>query len=166
MSTQDKQQTTKMTKGNVQVGDIAPDFTLPNQDGKLVSLADFKEKIAVVLYFYPKDDTLGCTKEACTFRDRYEVFKERGAEVIGVSSDSAESHRKFASKNRIPFILLSDKNGALRKLYGVPKAGLFPGRVTYIIDKQGIVRHIFSSMFEAERHIDEALKTLKLLHEA
>lgn len=149
--------------GKVSIGDQAPDFTLPTQTGATVSLHDYHEKKAVVLYFYPKDDTTGCTAEACSFRDSYEVFKEAGAEVLGVSSDSVEDHQKFATKHRLPFILLSDRGGALRKLYGVPSTfGLVPGRVTYIIDKDGIVRHIFSSLFKAEKHIDEALKTLNI----
>ena len=149
---------------SVQVGDRAPDFTLPNQSGEPVRLSDFLGKTDIVLYFYPKDDTSGCTTEACSFRDSYEVFKEAGAEVIGVSSDSAESHQRFAAKNRLPFILLSDADGALRKRYGVPTTfGLLPGRVTYIIDKQGVVRNIFSSQFTPEKHISEALKTLQAL---
>jgi thioredoxin-dependent peroxiredoxin len=149
---------------SVQVGDRAPDFTLPNQSGEPVRLSDFLGKTDIVLYFYPKDDTSGCTTEACSFRDSYEVFKDAGAEVIGVSSDSAESHQRFAAKNRLPFILLSDAGGALRKRYGVPTTfGLLPGRVTYIIDKQGVVRNIFSSQFTPEKHITEALKTLQAL---
>jgi len=149
---------------SVQVGDHAPDFTLPNQSGEPVRLSDFLGKTDTVLYFYPKDDTSGCTTEACSFRDSYEVFKDAGAEVIGVSSDSAESHQRFAAKNRLPFILLSDAGGALRKRYGVPTTfGLLPGRVTYIIDKQGVVRNIFSSQFTPEKHISEALKTLQAL---
>ena len=149
---------------SVQVGDHAPDFTLPNQSGEPVRLSDFLGKTDIVLYFYPKDDTSGCTTEACSFRDSYEVFKDAGAEVIGVSSDSAESHQRFAAKNRLPFILLSDAGGALRKRYGVPTTfGLLPGRVTYIIDKQGVVRNIFSSQFTPEKHISEALKTLQAL---
>src|SRR5260221_14398258 len=117
---------------SVQVGDHAPDFTLPNQSGEPVRLSDFLGKTDIVLYFYPKDDTSGCTTEACSFRDSYEVFKDAGAEVIGVSSDSAESHQRFAAKNRLPFILLSDAGGALRKRYGVSTTfGLLPGRVTY-----------------------------------
>src|SRR5690349_16139428 len=102
----------------VDVGTIAPDFTLTNQDGKPVSLSDFKGKQAVVLYFYPKDFTGGCTAEACAFRDSYEVFQEAGAEVIGVSSDSEDSHQNFAAKYRLPFVLLSDKGGEVRKQYG------------------------------------------------
>ncbi|GLV54743.1 peroxiredoxin [Dictyobacter sp. S3.2.2.5] len=150
------------TEAKVQVGDEAPDFTLPTQDGKQVSLKDYRGQKAVVLYFYPKDETPGCTVEACAFRDSYEVFKEVGAEVLGVSSDSVEAHQKFSTRHRLPFILLSDKGGAIRKRYGAVSAfGLIPGRVTYIIDKEGIVRHVFSSQLAAERHIDEALKTLR-----
>ncbi len=152
------------TTGKVQVGDTAPDFTLPTWEGRSVSLKDFLGKKAVVLYFYPRDNTPGCTAEACAFRDNYEVFKEAGAEVIGVSSDTEESHQQFARNNRLPFILLSDKGGALRKRYGVPSTlGLLPGRVTYVIDKQGIVRHIFSSQFTPEKHIEEALHTIRQL---
>ena len=109
-----------------------------------------------------KDNTPGCTTEACSFRDSYEVFKDAGAEVIGVSSDSAASHEQFAKQHSLPFVLLSDENGAVRKRYGVPTTfGLLPGRVTYIIDKQGIVRNIFSSQFTPEKHISEALKTIQ-----
>ncbi|GCE08818.1 peroxiredoxin [Dictyobacter aurantiacus] len=150
------------TETKVQVGDEAPDFTLPTQDGKQVSLKDYRGQKSVVLYFYPKDETPGCTAEACAFRDSYEVFKDVGAEVLGVSSDSVEEHQKFSARHRLPFILLSDKGGAVRKRYGAVSAfGLIPGRVTYIIDKEGIVRHVFSSQLAAERHIDEALKTLR-----
>lgn len=146
-------------KGRVQVGDPAPDFTLPTQKtGETFHLHDMIGKSALVLYFYPKDDTPGCTSEACAFRDSYETFKQAGAEVIGISSDSGESHRQFASKYQLPFILLSDKGGALRKTYGVPTTlGLLPGRVTYVIDKEGIVRHIFSSQTNIDKHITEAL---------
>lgn len=149
-------------KETVQVGDRAPAFSLPTQNGATVSLEDFIGKSAVVLYFYPKDNTAGCTAEACSFRDNYEVFKKAGAEVIGVSSDSEASHQQFATKNRLPFVLVSDKRGALRKLYGVPAAlGILPGRVTYVIDKQGIVRHVFSDMLNAQKHITEALQVVQ-----
>jgi peroxiredoxin Q/BCP len=146
----------------VEVGASAPSFSLPSGDGRQVSLADFRGKKNVVLYFYPADETRGCTAEACSFRDNYEAFTEAGAEVIGISSDSPESHRNFSARHNLPFILLSDKSGQLRKLYGVPSTfGLLPGRVTYIIDKNGIVRHIFSSQFQPAKHIEEALKVLK-----
>jgi len=148
----------------VAVGDRAPDFTLPDQSGKPIRLSDLLSEQAVVLYFYPKDETQGCTAEACSFRDSYEVFKEAGAEVVGVSSDSVESHESFAEHHRLPFILLSDEGGALRKLYGVPTTmGMFPGRVTYIIDRQGIVRHIFSSQIQFNRHVIEALDTIQAM---
>lgn len=146
----------------VDVGSVAPDFTLPDQAGQPVSLKDFKGQKAVVLYFYPKDNTPGCTTEACAFRDSYEIFKESGAEVIGVSSDSADSHQGFASKHSLPFVLLSDQGGQVRKLYGVPSTlGLLPGRVTYVIDKTGVVKHVFNSQFGAAKHVEEALKILK-----
>ena len=151
-------------QGNVKVGDYAPNFTLPDQSGEQVSLWDVIGKSAIILYFYPKDDTPGCTTEACAFRDSYEIFKDAGAEVIGVSSDSADSHQRFAAKHRLPFILLSDKDRAVRKLYGVSSTfGLLPGRVTYVIDKFGVVRHIFDSQFAPQKHITEALETLQKL---
>lgn len=149
-------------KGNVQVGEHAPTFTLHAQDGATVNLEDLLGKRWIVLYFYPKDDTPGCTTEACSFRDQYEVFKEAGAEVIGVSSDSADSHQRFATKYHLPCLLLSDEKGAVRKLYGVPTTmGILPGRVTYVIDKEGIVRHIFNDMFNSPKHITEALRVIQ-----
>jgi thioredoxin-dependent peroxiredoxin len=157
-----KSQQVQSSKGKVQVGDRAPGFSLKTQTGTTVSLDDFLGKSAVVLYFYPKDQTSGCTAEACSFRDSYEVFKEAGAEVIGVSSDSEASHQQFASQHRLPFLLLSDKRGTLRKLYGVPSVfGIVPGRVTYVIDKEGIVRHIFSGLRNVEGHVTEALKIVQ-----
>jgi peroxiredoxin Q/BCP len=146
---------------NVKVGEAAPDFTLPDQDGKQVTLSSLKGKV-VVLYFYPKDFTSGCTKEACHFRDAYEDFTEAGAEVVGVSADSQESHRKFRDAYLLPFNLLSDEKGEVKKLYGV--AGhLFPGRVTFVIDKESVVRHVFSSQTDMKAHVDEAMKILKSL---
>lgn len=153
--------------GRVGISDEAPDFELPSQSGERVRLGDLVGDKAVVLYFYPKDDTPGCTAEACSFRDGYEDFVEAGAEVVGVSSDSAESHGSFAARNSLPFVLLSDEGGAVRKLYGVPSTlGLFPGRVTYVIDKDGIVRHVFSSQLGATRHVDEALRVVRSLNES
>jgi peroxiredoxin Q/BCP len=151
-------------RGKVQVGDQAPDFTLTSSAGEQVRLKDFIGKKNIVLYFYPADNTSGCTAEACAFRDSYEAFKDAGAEVIGVSSNTEASHQQFASKHRLPFILLSDPHGAVRKRYGVRAAlGVIPGRVTYVIDKQGVVRHIFINQFQATQHIPEALKTLETL---
>jgi peroxiredoxin Q/BCP len=148
-------------KAGVEAGQRAPDFTLPDASGRPVRLADFAGK-PVVLYFYPKDDTPGCTKEACSFRDQYEDFQEAGAVVVGVSSDSSESHRKFAAKHRLPFTLLSDRDGEVRRRYGVPATlGLLPGRVTFVIDGAGVVRHVFNSQLDATRHVTEALETLR-----
>ena len=146
---------------SIQEGDVAPDFSLKNQKGETVSLKQFKGKKNVVLYFYPKDDTPGCTKEACTFRDQYEVFMKQGSEVIGVSSDTVDSHSKFSQKYHLPFSLLADEGGALRKTYGVQKTmGIFPGRVTYVIDREGLVKKIFSSQLNATKHVEEALQAL------
>jgi peroxiredoxin Q/BCP len=149
----------------VALGDRAPDFTLPTQAGDLVALGDLVGEKAIVLYFYPKDNTPGCTAEACAFRDSYAVFVEAGAEVVGVSSDSVASHAGFAAKNHLPFTLLSDRDGRVRQLYGVEKTmSLLPGRVTYVIDHAGIVRHVFSSQFGATTHVREALDTIQGLH--
>ncbi len=145
----------------VKVGDKAPEFTLPSQMGDNVSLSEFFGKKNVVLYFYPKDETTGCTKEACTFRDKYEELTKLDAEVIGVSGQSVESHISFASHYGLPFILLSDEGNNIRGLYGVPSSmGIIPGRVTYIIDKKGMVRHIFNSQTQAQKHVEEAKKAL------
>ena len=163
MSTQEEQ--VQPVQGKVQVGDSAPDFTLPDQSGKPVSLGEFLGKTDIVLYFYPRDNTAVCTAEACAFRDSYELFKQAGAEVIGISSDSVESHQQFTAAHRLPFILLSDVGGVIRKRYGVPTAFGLPGRVTYIIDRQGIVRYIFFSQFTSEKHVAQALQTLQSIHE-
>ena len=144
------------------MGDPAPDFTLPSATGEPVSLSQFRGRSEVVLFFYPKDNSPVCTAEACSFRDSYEAFRSAGAEVIGISADSVESHRRFAARNRLPFHLLSDADGSVRARYGVPRTlGVIPGRVTYLIDRQGIVRHIFSSQFQPARHVAEALRVLK-----
>jgi len=148
----------------VKVGDRAPDFTLESKTGEKVSLSQFYGQKNVVLYFYPKDETMGCTREACGFRDRYEAFADLGAEVVGVSSDSPESHRRFAEHHRLPFTLLSDPGKVVRKLYGVPSnMGFLPGRVTYVIDKSGAVRHIFNSQMHPEEHVNEALNILRVI---
>ena len=144
-------------------GDPAPEFTLNDQDGKPVRLADFRGR-KVVVYFYPKDDTPGCTKESCSFRDHYTAFQEAGAEVVGISSDSEASHRKFKDKYKLPFTLLADAGGKVRSAFKVPRsAGILPGRVTYVIDREGVIRHAFSSQLDVTRHVDEAVETLKKL---
>jgi thioredoxin-dependent peroxiredoxin len=149
-------------KDKVKVGSVAPNFTLPSQAGEMVSLKDFLGRKPVVLFFYPKDDSPGCTKEVCAFRDNFEEFRKLDAEVIGISSDSVESHRSFAVKHELSFTLLSDEGGHIRRLYGVPNTfGLFPGRVTYVIDKEGAVRHVFASQPSVKRHVQEALTALR-----
>jgi thioredoxin-dependent peroxiredoxin len=152
----------RRTKDKVKVGSVAPDFTLPSQAGEMVSLKDFSGRKPVVLFFYPKDDSPGCTKEVCAFRDNFEEFSKLDVQVIGISSDSVESHRRFAAKHDLSFPLLSDEGGNIRRLYGVPKTfGLIPGRVTYIIGKEGVVRHVFSSQLSVQRHVQEALAALR-----
>jgi thioredoxin-dependent peroxiredoxin len=150
--------------GGVRAGDKAPDFTLMSQSGEPVRLYDRLEHGPVVLYFYPKDETSGCTAEACAFRDSHEVFTDAGAEVIGVSSDSADKHAAFASHHNLPFTLLSDEGGRVRKSYGVPAVlGLIPGRVTYVIDRTGTVRNSFTSMTNIDKHVNDALAMVKRL---
>ncbi len=152
-----------MARG-VQVGDKAPDFTLPSQTGEQVRLQDRLGERVVVLYFYPKDNTSGCTAEACAFRDSHEAFTDAGAEVIGVSSDSADRHAGFADRHRLPFTLLADQGGRVRRAYGVPAVlGLIPGRVTYVIDRSGTVRHVFNSMTNIDGHVGEALEVVRKL---
>lgn len=147
----------------IEEGQTAPDFSLPSQTGEMVKLSDFTDKNVVVLYFYPKDFTTGCTAEACTFRDNFEDFKDLGAVVIGVSSDSVESHKKFIEKYTLPFTLLSDEGGKVREQYGAAKFGGLPARITFVIDKKRVVRMIFESMMNAKQHIEEAKNTVKLL---
>ncbi len=152
-----------MARG-IQVGDKAPDFTLPSQSGEQVRLHDRLGERVVVLYFYPKDNTSGCTAEACAFRDSHETFTDAGAEVIGVSSDSADKHAAFAGRHNLPFTLLADKGGRVRKTYGVPAVlGVLPGRVTYVIDRTGTVRHVFNSMTNIDGHVGEALEVVRKL---
>ncbi|XP_028782729.1 peroxiredoxin Q, chloroplastic [Neltuma alba] len=146
----------------VSKGSKPPPFTLKDQDGKPVSLNKFKGK-PVVVYFYPADETPGCTKQACAFRDSYEKFKKAGAEVIGISGDDSSSHKAFAKKYRLPFTLLSDQGNKVRKEWGVKGDffGALPGRETYVLDKNGVVQLIYNNQFQPEKHIDETLKLLQ-----
>jgi len=150
----------------VKTGDEAPDFVLKSQSGEDIRLTDFRGKRNVVLFFYPKDGSPGCTAEACRFRDSYELFKEFGAEVIGISSQSVESHGIFALNLGLPYTLVSDEGGKVRKAYGVHASfGMIPGRATYVIDRQGVVRHIFSSQIDVEKHVEESLRILRELED-
>lgn len=148
----------------LRVGDKIPDFKAKDANGNDFDSRDVVGIKPLVVYFYPKDNTPGCTTEACSFRDQYEDFKDLGAEVIGISSDSVSSHRNFAKQYHLPFILLSDGDKKIRKLFGVPSdmLGLLPGRVTYVIDKEGIVQMIFDSM-SATKHISKAIEAIKRL---
>lgn len=149
----------------LKVGDKAPDFALKDQNGKTISLGELKGKKNLVIYFYPKDETPGCTAEACSFRDQYEDFRDANAEVIGISQDSVASHKNFSTSRKLPFILLSDPDNTIRQLYGVPSSflGLMPGRVTYVVDKHGTVKHVFNSQIQAKKHVSEALNILRSL---
>jgi peroxiredoxin Q/BCP len=151
----------------IKVGDPAPDFSLVSQDGEETRLSDLIGRGgSVVVYFYPKDRTPGCTAEAGAFRDSYPKFAELGAEVVGISSDSVDSHKGFASECGLPFKILSDADGEVRRKYGVSSTmGLIPGRVTYVIDRRGIVRYVFSSQLQATRHVKEALEALGAMGE-
>ena len=146
------------------VGSAAPDFSLTDQDGAEVTLAQHRGESVVVLYFYPKDHTRGCTAQACSFRDAYEDFTGAGAVVIGVSTDGQGTHRDFADKHRLPFTLVTDRGGQVAKSYGVKKTlGFIPGRVTFVIDRQGTIQHVFDSQLNATKHVSEALATVKRL---
>jgi thioredoxin-dependent peroxiredoxin len=141
---------------------MAPDFTLPALRGGQVTLSTFRGQKNVVLFFYPKDSSPGCTVEACTFRDAYEDFVEAGAEVIGVSSDSLDKHAQFAQRHQLPMQLLTDAGGVVRERYGVKRTlGLIDGRETFIIDKAGVVRHVFRSQLRVKSHVEEALAVLR-----
>jgi peroxiredoxin Q/BCP len=140
-------------------------FELPDQDGNTFRLKDIIGKSNIVIYFYPKDDTPGCTKEACSFRDSMKEFENLDARIIGISADSVHSHKSFAEKHDLNFTLLSDKDKKVRKLLQVPGDlfGLLDGRVTFVIDKNGLVQHIFRSQLNAARHIEEAKAALEKL---
>ena len=147
---------------NLRPGDPMPDSTLVGPEGP----TKLRDRIGkpLVIYFYPKDETYGCTKEACSFRDQYEDFVAAGAEVIGVSRDDTASHAKFREHHRLPFTLLSDPDGTIASSWGVRNVlGFIPGRVTFVFDKQGVVRHRFESNVRFGKHVDEALEIVKTL---
>ena len=153
----------------VAVGQRAPDFSGPTGGGNQVSLKDFRGKQHVILYFFPKDFTPGCTKEACSFRDRRSEIAKLDAEIIGASFDTADKHTQFAEAYQLPYPLLSDPDGAIAQAYGVGRlGGLFGGflptkRVTFVIDKEGVVQHVIKSELNIDKHIDEAIGVLKRL---
>ncbi|MCB2208383.1 MAG: peroxiredoxin [Bacteroidetes bacterium] len=158
-------QSSKESGEKIKVGSTIPLFSLPDQHGEMFDISTVLGKKNLVIYFYPKDDSPGCTKQACSFRDQYEDFVDLDAMVIGISSDDMKSHKAFAEKHQLNFTLLSDEDGAVRDLFGVPKIflGLIEGRTTYVVDKEGKVVYIFNSQLQAEKHITEALQALKEL---
>ncbi len=147
----------------ISTGSSIPGFSLKDQNGELFDISSVLGKKNLVIYFYPKDDSPGCTKEACSFRDQFEVFRDADAVIIGISSQSVKSHKDFAEKYHLNYTLLSDGGEKVRKLFGVPTnfLGLIPGRVTYIVNKEGKVVYIFNSQTKAEQHVEEALNILK-----
>ena len=147
--------------GLLKVGDEAPDLSGTDQNGEKVSLAELRGHSSAVVFFYPKDGSPVCTAEVCAFRDSYERFSEIGAVVIGISGDTKDSHKQFAETHSLPFHLLSDTDGKLRKQFGVARVlGLLPGRETYVIDKEGIVRLAFSAQFASDQHVKQAVEAL------
>jgi peroxiredoxin Q/BCP len=148
---------------SIEIGDKIPSFELKDQNGKLFRIDSVVGEKNLVIYFYPKDDSPGCTKQACSFRDQYEDFMEADAMVIGISGQSVESHKKFAEKHNLPFTLLSDEGNNVRKMFGVPSNmfGAIPGRVTYVVNMDGIVILTFNSQTNVTRHVEEALDVLK-----
>ena len=150
---------------SIEVGDSLPAFSLLDQNGKMFSSKDYLGEKNLVIYFYPKDDTPGCTKEACSFRDSFEDFSEEGAMVIGISTDDIESHKAFEQKYNLPFTLLADTEKVVRDQFGVPTSlfGLLQGRVTYIFDKNGVCVHVYDSHLKPSNHINESLEALKQL---
>ena len=152
--------------GRVKVGDTPPDFSLPNQWGEVIGLKDLIGKKNIVLYFYPKDNTPGCSREAAAFRENHKIFRDLEAIVLGISTGSIESHCAFSTSHDIPFYLLSDAGGRVRKQYGVkPTLWLIPGRVTYVIDKEGVVRYIVSSQLHPRKHVDGSLWAVNALRQ-
>jgi peroxiredoxin Q/BCP len=149
----------------LEVGDKAPDFVRTDQNGTPVHLADRIRKQVVVLFFYPADNSAGCTREACAFRDSYEDFQDAGAEVIGISGGTTEGKQKFVRNNRLPFTLVNDADGAVQEMYGIGKAllAVFPPRITFVIDREGIIRHKFESRINMDAHAKEALQIVLAL---
>ncbi len=147
------------------VGDHAPDFSPPDQNGDMVQFSKIAPGKTRVVFFYPKDGTPVCNLEACSFRDSQHAFEKYHAQILGISSDGVDSHRDFAADNHLDFPVLSDKGEKVRKLWHVPSTlGLLPGRVTYVVDAEGVVRHIFSAQLEAAKHAETALEAVKKIH--
>lgn len=154
-----------MTKSNkpLNVGDKIPSFTLPDQHGNSFHVDDLLGSRNLVIFFYPKDESPGCTKQACSFRDHYEEFQSLDTEVVGISGQDEQSHASFSDKYQLNFRILSDTGNQVRKLFGVPAdfLGAIPGRVTYVVDKAGIIRYVYRSQLNIQSHIKSALEVLR-----
>ncbi len=150
----------------IKKGDVFPDFELPNENGELTSLDQLLENGPAVLFFYPKDNTSGCTKEACEFRDTYAQFNQLNAKVVGISNDNQRSHKSFKDRNQLNFPLLTDKSGKLRKKAGIQASffGLVPGRVTFVVGKNKVVEGLTNSQLDFTAHIKNAIKALKKIN--
>jgi thioredoxin-dependent peroxiredoxin len=149
----------------LKIGEQAPFISGVDQNEVVISTQDYLHKKNIIIYFYPKDETKGCTAQACSFRDAYEDFKDLNCEVIGISGDNEASHKNFAEHHRLPFILLSDKNKEIRKAFQVPKdfLGLIPGRYTFVINKEGVIIDIFHDAINMQKHVQTALEKIKSL---
>lgn len=147
----------------LRIGDLVPKISLQNQDNERVSLSSFCGEKPLVIFFYPKNNTPGCTAEMCSFRDHYEAFRDVGAEVIGISGDTSASHKKVQAKRKLPFLLLSDSDRSAEKAFGVPRNlfGMLPGRVTFVTDLEGKIIHVFNSSSNPTKHISESIKALQ-----
>ena len=150
---------------SISIGDSCPHFSLQNQDGKTINIQDYIGTKNIIIYFYPKDNTVGCTKEACSFRDAMQDLNNLDCEVVGISADSVASHKAFANQFRLNFNLLSDVGNEIRKMFKVPANvfGLIPGRVTYVVNKGGKIVHVINSQLNPDKHIKETIEVVSLM---
>jgi peroxiredoxin Q/BCP len=146
---------------SIDVGDKMPQFSLTDQNGKVFNSKDYVGKSVLVIYFYPKDESIVCTKEACSFRDNFNDFTNAGAKVIGINSGTVESHKEFSDHHKLPFILLSDPDNKVYKQFGVKKFMFMNGRKTFVVAKNGVVTFSYEAMMQGKEHADDALKFIK-----
>lgn len=155
-----------MRREVVKIGNKAPDFELQRSDGGFFRLYELLKQKNVVLYFYPRDSSSDCTRQACEFRNHYDTFQDMNTEVVCISYDKADTHKRFERMYRLPFTLLSDCDGQIRNLYGVPrKFGIMPGRSTYVIDQKGEVQNVFNSLSKPAGHVQQVLEALYQMHD-
>ncbi|MBB6112117.1 peroxiredoxin Q/BCP [Mucilaginibacter lappiensis] len=152
---------TAKAQKHIEAGEKAPDFSLYDQNGKLFKMADEVGKHTLVIYFYPKDESMVCTKEACAFRDSFNDFTKAGAKVIGINGGTVASHKGFVDHYKLPFTLLSDPDNKVYNLFGVKKKFFMSGRETFIVDLKGNVVYTHAAMLEGKEHADDAMKFIK-----